>query len=332
MRILALVVGSLLLLFATATAAEVRTVCVYDPGGKSGDYYRIMEAWALEATTWGATVKLKAYTDEETASKDYEAGQCDGVVATGVRLQRFNRFPSTLEAVGALPTYDHLRQMLKTLATSQGAAKKLVSGEHETVGFIPLGAAYLFVNDRNINSVAELAGLRIATLDYDKASMAMVDRVGAIVVPADLGSFGPKFNNGDVDVCYSTASGYQPFELWRGMAQGGGVLRRPLAQATLQVMIRSARFPPGFGTKSRQDLYRRFDDAYAVIAAAEASIPAASWVNVSADSAQDWEEMFQGVRVSLKDSGAYDGAMLSVMKKVRCAEDGSRAECAESRE
>ena len=326
----------LLLCFAAllfAGPAKAATVCVYDPGGKSGDYYRIMEAWALEASGWGTAVELKAYTDEETATKDYEAGQCDGVLATGVRLQRFNRFPTTLEAVGALPTYDLLKGMLKTLATSDGAASKLSSGGHVTAGFIPIGAAYLFVRDRNIDSVGELAGQRIATLDYDKASVAMVDRVGAIMVPADLGSLGPKFNNGDVDACYASAPAYQPFELNRGLSGGGGIVKAPLAQATLQLLLHEDKFADGFAKSSRQDLYNRWGDAKAVIDAAESAIPANYWIEIPDATFAEWEEMFQGVRIKLRDeTGAYDGAMLGVMRKLRCSTDGSRAECAEKKE
>ena len=50
------------------------------------------------------------------------------MLATGVRLQRFNRFPSTLEAMGALPTYDHLRSMVDAMARYPSAAARLRSG------------------------------------------------------------------------------------------------------------------------------------------------------------------------------------------------------------
>src|SRR5687768_5804886 len=248
-----------------------------------------MSAYALEASQWGAEIQLRAYTDEETASKDYEAGQCDGVVATGVRLQRFNRFPSSIEAIGALPTYDLLKQMITSLATYETAAARLKSGDHQTVGFLPVGAVYLFVRDRSIDSVAELSGKRIATMDYDKASPVLVVRVGAIVVPADLGSIGPKFNNGDVDACYVSAPAYRPFELFRGLEPKGGVLRAPLAQATLQVMLRASRFPEGFAQKSRQDLAKRFDAALALVKKAEAEIPAKYWIEVPAATQIAWD-------------------------------------------
>lgn len=324
-----LVVTALLGLSSVASAA---TMCVYDPAGKAGDYHSILEDFALEASGWGATIEVKAYTDEETAAKDFEAGQCAGVVATGVRLQRFNRFPSTVEAMGALPTYDHLRTLLTTVTTSDGASKKLLKDGRETVGFIPVGAVYLFVRDRTVDSVSELAGKRIATMDYDKAAPAMVKRVGAVMVPADLGTIGPKFNNGAVDAAYVSAPAYEPFELHRGLAKGGGVLKSPLAQATLQVMIKADQFPEGFGKKARTFFLGKFDHAVGLAKKAEAGIPAAMWVDIPTSETAGWEEMFADVRVNLRDAGAYDGMMLKVMKSQRCKADSGRAECADTRE
>jgi hypothetical protein len=327
------ILAVLWLLFPAVALAEPRHVCVYDPAGKTGDYYRMMEEWALAASGWGAEIVLKPYTDEETAAKDYEAGKCDGVVATGVRLQRFNRFPSTIEAIGALPSYDHLKALVSTLASSPNAAGKMKSGDHETVGVVPVGAVYLFVRDRNVDSVAELAGKRIATMDYDKAAPTMVERVGAIMVAADLGSIGPKFNNGDVDACYVSAPAYRPFELWRGLdARGGGVLKAPLAQATLQVMVRAPKFPAEFGAKSRTHFAGKFDPALEIVKKSEAEIASRYWVTVPPDTLEAWDEMFQGVRLKLKESGGYDAAMLSAMRKIRCSKDSARAECAEQKE
>ena len=204
-------------------AASAQSICVFDPAGKAGDYYRLLDQYALEASSWGVSLDVKVYTDEETAVKDYEAKQCDAVVATGVRLARFNNFPTSIEAIGALPTYPLLKSMVKTLATSGGAAKMMTKSGNATVGIIPIGAVYVLVRDRNIDTVEELAGKKIATMDYDKPSVVMVEKIGAIMVPADLGSIGPKFNNGDVDACYISAPAYQPFELWKGLGDKGGL-------------------------------------------------------------------------------------------------------------
>src|SRR5262245_43037731 len=118
---------SWLLVGGGVARAETRSICVFDPGGRSGDYFILMSKYATAASQWGVEVQVKPYTDEETAAKDYEAGACDGVVATGVRLQRFNRFASTIEAIGALPDYATLKEMVKTLSTSAGAAPSLGS-------------------------------------------------------------------------------------------------------------------------------------------------------------------------------------------------------------
>ncbi|MEO0605901.1 MAG: putative solute-binding protein [Myxococcota bacterium] len=316
-----------------AQAAESRTLCVYDPAGRSGDFFAVMNRYATAASAWGYDLDLKPYTDEETAAKDYEAGQCDGVTATGVRLQRFNRFPSTIEAIGGLTSYPMLKQMIGALTTSDAAAAKLTANGNTTVGFIPVGAVYLFVRDRNVDTVGELAGKRIATLAYDKPSLFMVERVGAIVVPADLGSLGPKFNNGDVDACYVSAPAYRPFELQRGLGTSGGIIRSPLAQATLQVMLRTDAFSGDFLKTSRRDLAGRFDEALKVVKKAESEIPAKYWVDVPAERQEGWSELFQGVRIALRDEKkAYAGSMLTVMRKLRCAADGARSECAEKKE
>lgn len=317
---------------ATPAMAESRTMCAYDPAGKSGDFFRLLSDYALEAGNWGVTLDLKAYTDEETAAKDYEAGQCDAVVATGVRLQRFNTYPSTLEAIGGMPTYSAMRSMTKSLSKYEGMAKPLLKGGHETVGIIPAGAVYLFVRDRNIDTVAELAGKRIATMDYDKAAPHMVNKVGAIVVPADLGSIGPKFNNGDVDICYMSSVGYGPFELHRGLGSAGGVIKAPLAQATFQVLVHKDKFPADFGAKSRQYWVDNFGTALAAVQKADAQIPASKWIDIPPDRLAEWDALFQDVRVELRDKGAYSGTMLKYMKKTRCYQDKARAECADNRE
>ncbi len=319
-----------LFLAVSAIAQTPRKICVYDPAGKAGDYHRLAEEFTLEAASWGSPVTLAAYTDEETARRDYDAGACDGVIATGVRLQAYNRFPTTLESIGGMPDYDGLRTMIGALATNAAIAPKLVSGDHETAGVLPVGAVYLFVRDRNIDTVAELSGKRIATMDYDKASQFMVKRVNAVMVPADLSSIGPKFNNGAVDAAYISAPGYKPFEMWRGIGSTGGIVRLPLAQATLQLVIRKSKFPEGFGAKARTSFAARYDKAIAIIKKAEAEIPAASWIDLPHANTPVFDAMFADVRVALRDQGAYDAAMLKALKATRCKRAPTRPECAES--
>ncbi len=323
---------SLLTLLAVAPA-QTRTLCVFDPGGRSGTYFGILGRYATEASEWGVEVTLKPYTDEETAVRDYEAGVCDGVVATGLRLQRYNRFASTIEAIGGLPDYASLQKMVTTLATSAGASAKLSQDGNTVVGFLPGGAVLLFVRDRALSTVPALAGKRIATFDYDRASVTMVNRVGSVVVPVDLGTLGPKFNNGDVDACYAPASVLRPFELHRGLGTKGGIVHAPLAQSTLQVMLHDARFPSGFAAKSRPALLARFEEALTAAKKAETDVPPALWIEVPKATLTEWAALFQSVRVQLRDeTKTYDGSMLTVMRQLRCGLDKTRSECAEKRE
>ena len=325
-----LFVGVSTLFMSTASA---QSVCVFDPAGKAGDYYRMLDKYALEASSWGVSLEIKVYTDEETAVKDYEAKQCDAVVATAARLQRFNNFPTTIEAIGALPTYSLLKSMVKTLTTSSGAAKMMTRTGNTTIGIIPIGAVYLFVRDRNVDTVAELAGKKIATMDYDKASVVMVEKIGSIMVPADLGSIGPKFNNGDVDACYVSAPAYAPFELAKGLGTSGGIVKLPLVQATLQVLAHEDAFPADFASKSRAFFWGQFDEAMGYVTKAEAEIPSHYWIELPATSLPGFDEMFQKSRIELRDQHkAYDAKMLGVMRDKRCKAEPTRAECAEDKE
>jgi hypothetical protein len=336
-RFVATAVAAVLLVVGVAAPAvaqaQAKVLCAYDPAGKSGEYHRILEDYVLQAGTWGVALELRTYTDEETAAKDYEAGKCDGVVATGVRLQRFNRFSSSIEGIGAISDYTVLKQLVDSFVKYPSAAAKLRAGDHETIGVLPAGLVFLYVRDRNVDTVGELAGKRIATMDYDKAAPVMVNKVGAIMVPADLGSFGPQFNNGAVDACYMSALAYQPFELWRGMEPKGGVVDLPLAMATIQVMVRHGKFPADFGTKSRAWFAGQYDRAKVYVEREQAKITAKYWIRIPKEQWPSFEDMFLKTRLEIRDvHKGYDPTMLSALRKLRCAKDGTRSECVEQKE
>ena len=65
---------------------------------------------------------------------------------------------------------------------------------------------------------------------------------------------------------------------------------------------------------------------------AEKEIPAKYWVDMPAASGPEFDELFQNVRIQLRDSGAYDGQMLKAMFRIRCGQDPARPECAEKKE
>ncbi len=322
----------LLSLVGGVAHADTRTVCVYDPAGRTGFAYSWLESWKINAPAWGVDVDLRPYTDEETAINDFNAGKCDGVVATGVRLQRFNAAAYSVEALAGIPSYSLLKPVLVTLQTKSSYAPMFTSGLYETAGIYPLGAVYAFVRDRSIDDVGDFAGRRIATMDYDNTSKLVVDRIGGVMVPADLSSLGPMFNNGDVDVCFLPATAYTPFELWHGLGDGGAAVKYPLLQVTLQIVLNAERFPADFGKQSRAFVAGQFDEAMTVVERAEAEIPSTSWTTMPPDKVAEFEVLMQRLRIELRDKGSYSGEVLSLLRKARCNADGTRAECAQGLE
>lgn len=319
---------------AQASAADARKVCVYDPAGANGDIFNMMKEYKAAALEWGVAVELKPYTDEKIASEDFKAKQCDAVLMTGTRGRSLNQFSATLEAMGALPSYEVLKAVLTPLLKNEKGAKILnPEGSTEVAGVLPGGAVYLLVRDRGVNSVEKLAGKNIATLDFDTAAKVMVKHVKASMSAADVSTFAGMFNNGNVDAAYAPATAYKALELYKGVGSKGGVIRFPLAQMTLQLFVHSDRFPEGFGQQSRSYTLKHFDRALSSVKKAEKDINASSWVDISGDDKARYEQMFQEVRLRLRDQEkVYHKKGLSLLRKVRCRKDGSRAECAQAKE
>ena len=321
-----------IIMTANLAFAEAKTLCVYDPGGASGDAYQIIKDYRTAAAGWGVEFTLKPYTDEKTAADDFKAGQCDAVVLTGTRVRRFQKFSGTIEAMGGLPTYAHLKKVVKALANPK-AGKLLKSGDFETAGILPGGAVYLLVNDRSINTVEKMAGKRLAVLEYDKAAKVMVSHVGASSVSADMATFAGMFNNGNVAMCYAPAIAYHALELHKGLGNKGGIIRYPLAQVTFQILIRSAGFPAEFPNASRKWAASNFNRFKALATQAEKKIAKKYWVDISDDDKDRYDRMFRETRILLRDDKkVYSKKMLKMLRKIRCKVDGTRSECADKKE
>jgi len=328
-----IVVAILSTLAAAPAAAQTQlTLCVYDPSGANGDVFTMAKEYRNAAAAWGVTLNLKPYTDEKTASEDFKAGKCDGAVMTGVRTRGFVKFSSTLEAMGGLQSYNQLKQLLGQLA-KPAAAKLMKKGDYETAAIFPAGAVYLFVRNKNIKTIGDLAGKRIATLDFDVAAKVMVQQVGASMVVADIGTFASMFNNGGVDACYAPATAYVPLELKKGLAANGGVIKYPLSELTMQVVIRAAKFPAEYGNKSREWASKEFKRFLTVVQKGDKSVPAKYWVDVPKPDQAKYDLLFRDVRIRLRDNEkVFDGRALKALRKIRCGADGTRAECAEQKE
>lgn len=316
---------------AQAEELPTRTFCVFDPIGVKGPAYQGMLDYKAAALEWGAVLDLKVHTNEAVALADFKAGLCDAVGLTGTRIRPFNKFTATIEAVGAIDNYEQMRKLVGMLANPR-ASKYMIEGNYEVAGIMPAGAVFVFVRDKAINSVEAAAGKRLATIDYDTASVKVVKHIGATMVPVSIATFAPRFNNGYVDLAYAPAIAYEPFEMYKGMGDKGGILRFNLAQMNGQLILRKDKFPEGFGQNSRNYAYSNFTKALEHIVTAEKNIPEKYWVDLPKEKHVEYKEMLRQVRLELRDEGIYDKRMLKILFKLRCKTDPGHYECIEKLE
>ncbi|KPQ28140.1 MAG: hypothetical protein HLUCCX14_11750 [Marinobacter excellens HL-55] len=326
-------------LAAAAPLASAQTVsmCVFDVIGANGDVYNLVKDYALEMKAHGVDFNLRPYTDEGVAVGDFNAGQCDAVAATDIRIRPFNRFTGSISAVGAIPTYDDLETLLATIVQPK-AASLMRSDGYEVLGIVPVGAGYLFVNDRSINTAGKLAGKRMATLDYQRDAIHMVNHVKATVVPSDITNFAGKFNNGSVDTAYAPAFAYEALELYKGIGDKGGIVDYPLAQLTVQIVAREGALDDESAQKSREVVWDMFSQAMNMIESQEKAIPEKQWIRIPDQDITGYQEMFRENRLEMSDGvndapSVYDPRMMSLLSKIRCASNPGASECtADNRE
>ncbi len=317
-----------LLLVALAPGAAARTICVFSLIGAQGDLWEQMEGYQLAAAGWGEPVELKVFTDERVAAEDLKAGFCDGLMMTGIRARQFVPFTGSIDAIGGLQDYTSLQTLIELLAHPK-LAESQRHGAYETAGILPLGAAYLHINDRTINSVEKIAGHTMAVFDNDRAQILMAEHVGMRPDLSDVSNFSSKFNNGVVDVIAAPAVAYLPLELYRGVGARGLVLKMTTAQLTQQLVLRHEKFSAEFIAKSRRYFADQFEPAMKVVRDAEKDI--LFFFPPPDKDRNRYRQMMDDARVFLIESGVYDTDMMAWMKKVRCKVSPERAECGNGR-
>ena len=320
------VIAGLVLMLPVAASAQV--VCVWDPMGAQGDGYNTMKDYVIAARSWGpgVNITLRPYTDERVATEDFKAGQCDGVLITGLRARQFNQFVGSIDSVGSIPSYTHMRDVVDLLANPK-LAPNMVSGDYEIAGAVPIGAGYIFVNDRSINELSKAAGKKVAVFDWDKSQAEMVKMIGAQPVSADVTTFGGKFNNGQVDIIVAPIFAYKPMELYKGLGTKGAIARFPVIQITFQLVINKSKFPAGFGQKSRQYIANQVPRFFGLIRNTEREVDPKYWMHVPLSDRGGYEKIMRELRIHLTKAGFYDKRMMTLLKRVRCKREPDAAEC-----
>lgn len=306
-------------------------VCVFDPIGAWGPASNAIKDVRLETLKWGYDLDVMTYTSEKIAAEDFKAGLCDAAVLSGLRARLFNRFMGSIDSIGGLVTEEHHRLMAEVLASPKLSAK-IREGEFESLGAVPIGPAYVFTNDRTVNSLTKAAGKRVAVLDYDPVQARMVAQIGASPVGVEITNVGGKFNNGSVDIIAAPLAAFDALELWKGLEPRGGIIDFPLVWPTVQVLTRTREFPPEIGIAARWTIHANFDLLLKYVRMAEGHVPQKWFVQIPDADKPKYEEMMRQARISLRDEGYYDGQMLSIQRKIRCRLAPERAECSDKLE
>ncbi len=306
--------------------------CIFDPLGENGDAWANAQDLALEARKFNIFADLKVYTDEGVAAEDFKAGQCDGVGITSLRARQFNKFIGSIDSIGGLTSYADLRLLLNTLANPK-VIPYTISGPYQVIGVVPLGAAYVFVRDKNINSVEKAAGKKIAVMDWDKSQAFLVQQLGAQPVASDITNFAGKFNNGQVDILVAPAVIYRPLELYRGLGTQGAIYHFPLAMVTATVMINRdhlLKLMPDLDQRLvvlRDYAFKENERAWRLVEHSEATVDTKYWMDLTPQDQARYTEMMRTARIQLTHMGFYDPRMMHLLKKVRCQRNPANAEC-----
>ena len=304
-----------------------RRVCIWDPIGKNGPIYAAAEDQVTRLLEWDIRVNLEVYTNEAVLTEDFKAGQCDAALMTGMRARTFNKYTGTLDAIGALPETRQMKLLFQAI-TDPKNADRMVDGQYVVMGYAPAGAAYIFVNDRKITSLARAAGKRVAVMDYDPIQAEMVQNIGANPVPVSIVSAGPKFNNHGLDVLPAPLGAYHILELHKGIGDNGGIINYPFSQMTVQLIGKAESIPNEVAQLVREEFVANFDRIIREVNAASGVIPDDVWIEIPQEEKAAYQIMMQQARIALREHGYYDGEMLSLQRRARCRFNQEHFECA----
>ncbi|MCK0538718.1 putative solute-binding protein [Alcanivorax quisquiliarum] len=306
-------------------------ICIWDIAGRAGPVFAIAEQERIRMMQYGVNVEMIPFTNEGVMADELKAGRCDAALMSGMRARLFNTFSGTIDAVGALPTAQHMKTLLQVVAHPSNAGR-MVQGEYVVLGVFPAGAAYIFVNDREINTLGKAAGKKVAVLDFDPMQARMISGIGATPVSTDITRAPGMFNNGVVDVLAAPLLAYEVLELYKGLEPNGGIIDYPLAQISMQLIGHRSKFPNEIAQLVREAAFERYDDIMEFINNEESRIPEKWMVSIPEEDKQEYETMMQDARIELRELGYYHPEMLHLQLRIRCRIEPDRSECTNPRE
>lgn len=314
---------------STQLQAKVN-VCVFDLLGKAGESYKFMEEWSLLSKTWGAEVNLLSYQDEAKVDKDFKDGVCDAFYMTSMRARAYNKFAGSIDALGGVPSNSIAQKAIAYVLDKRNNRRlvtKIGNETYEVAGIGQIGSAYIFVKDRNFNSIQDVKDKKFAILHYDQAQKSMVERIGAKPVMSDISNFVRKFNHNDVDIVAAPAYAFKPLEIYKGLGTKGGMIDFPVVNVTADLVLRQNKFSEGYAGQSRAWFVKQLPKSFAMVKRMEAEIPAKYKVSLSKENKDEYQKLLRDGRMELTAQGVYDSTMMTVLKKARCTVERTNFEC-----
>ncbi|WP_297791082.1 putative solute-binding protein [uncultured Marinobacter sp.] len=301
-------------------------VCIWDIFGRSGPVFAAAQEQRKKILEFGVNVEMVPYTSESVMVEELKSATCDAALMSGLRARLFNRYTGTLDSIGGFPEREQMRLALKLMADPR-SADRMVSNGYVVMGIAPAGAAHVFVDDREINTLAKAAGKRVAVLDYDPVQAEMISGIGATPVVADIVNAPNMFNTGVVDVLAAPLAAYEVMELYKGLEPDGGIVDLPLTHITAQLIGRSEVIPNELAQFIREAFYQGFDEIISRVRMEEEKVPDKWWIEIPPEDRLEYDRMMQQARVELRDKGYYSADMLTLQRKIRCRANGAREEC-----
>ncbi len=312
---------------AAANGLQTLTMCLFDFVGQDGPVHKTMKDMLPDFMRWGVNLEFNLFTDDRVASEVFKNDGCDMLNLPGLRAREYNRFTGSINAIGAIPTYEHLKMVLASL-TSAKSARYMQSGDYEVIGISPIGAIFLYVNDRRIVKPLDMAGKRITVLENAPETAYLAKELGLTPVSSSILNALQKFNNKAVDITGSPGVAYEPLELYRGLEPDGGIIEWPTIQVTMQLLIRRDKLPnPEFAQNVRELIFSKYDYEIKKIVEAEERIPQKYRIKINDDAKNAWNDLFRKSRIALSQQGIYERKALTLFRAVRCRFDPVLAEC-----
>ena len=278
------------------------------------------------AMSWGVKLRFVAYTEETDAVDAFKAGECEAAVLTSILSRQFVKFAGTMDAIGAINSEEGLELAIATLARSR-AGNLMIEGDYEVITTFPVGSMYAFVRDRNVDTIDDFSGKKLAILNNDPQMKKFADLAGASKVNVTLSTFSDMFNNGEVDILIMPALAYNTFELYNGLGEEGGIIDYRLYYGMLQTIANRDKFPEDFGDNMRRYMLTRMTAMNKMVKDAEEEIPEHYWIETNQFVKDDIDHFSKRVRLALQADNVNNATALKLFWKIRCRLDPSRGEC-----